>query len=157
MDKFPITTQGFVRMEEELKTLKTVDRPAIIISIAEAREHGDLSENAEYHAAREKQGFIEGRIAELEDKTARAEVIDVSALSGDTIKFGATVELIDEDTEAEVTYQIVGEYEADLKKNLISIVSPLARALIGKSAGDTVEFRTPGGNKSYEVVSVTYK
>ncbi len=157
MDKFPITTQGFVRMEEELKTLKTVDRPAIIISIAEAREHGDLSENAEYHAAREKQGFIEGRIAELEDKTARAEVIDVSALSGNTIKFGATVELIDEDTEAEVTYQIVGEYEADLKKNLISIVSPLARALIGKSAGDTVEFRTPGGNKSYEVVSVTYK
>lgn len=157
MDKFPITTQGFIRMEEELKILKTVDRPAIIIAIAEAREHGDLSENAEYHAAREKQGFIEGRIGELEDKTARAEVIDIATLSGDTVKFGAKVHLLDDDTEAEVSYQIVGEYEADLKKNLISIISPLARALIGKAAGDTVEFRTPGGNKSYEILSVSYK
>lgn len=156
MSKFPITTTGFSRMEEELKRLRTVDRPAIIIQIAEAREHGDLSENAEYHAAREKQGFIEGRIAELEDKIARAEVIDITKLSGNDVKFGATVTLIDDDTEEEVIYTITSEYEADLKSGLISLTSPVARALIGKAVGDMVEVTTPKGSKGYEVLAVKY-
>ena len=157
MEKFPITAGGFVRMEEELKTLKTVERPAIISAISEARAHGDLKENAEYHAAKEKQSFIEGRIAELESRVSRADVIEVSALSNDTIKFGATVELIDEDTEENVTYQIVGEYEAEIKENKISVTAPIARALIGKKVGDSIEVKTPKGGKSYEVLKITHK
>lgn len=156
-DKFPITVGGFERMEVELKDLKTKQRIAVSKEIAIAREHGDLKENAEYHAAREKQSFIEGRISELEDRTARAEVIDILKLSNDTIKFGATVVLYDDNIEKEVTYQIVSEYEADIKSNLISIVSPVARALIGKSVDDYVEVQTPGGIKGYEVVSIEYK
>lgn len=156
LDKFPITPQGFSKLEEELKNLKFTERPTISKSIQEARELGDLSENAEYHAAREKQSFIEGRIMELEDKIARAEVIDVSKLTGNIIKFGATVKLIDEDTNDEHTYQIVGEYEADLSKGLISIISPLARALIGKNKGDYIEVITPKGTKAYEVLNVDY-
>lgn len=156
-DNFPITVDGFARMEAELKDLKSNQRPNISKEIAVAREHGDLKENAEYHAAREKQSFIEGRIGELEDRVARAEVIDITKLSPDTIKFGATVKLIDDDTEKEVTYQIVSEYEADLNKNLISIVSPIARALIGKAAGDYVEVNTPKGEKGFEVISIEYK
>jgi transcription elongation factor GreA len=156
-NKFPITTEGFARMEVELKDLKTVQRPQISIEIATAREHGDLKENAEYHAAREKQSFVEGRISELEDRVSRAEVIDISKLSGDTVKFGAKVKLIDDETEKEVSYQIVSEYEADINKNLISIVSPLARALIGKAVGDVVEVITPRGEKGYEVIKVEYK
>jgi transcription elongation factor GreA len=157
MDKCPITADGYEKLVAEVKTLKTVRRPAIAKKIAEARELGDLSENAEYHAAREEQSFIEGRISELEDKVARAEVIDIAKLSGKSIKFGATVTLIDEDTEQESTYQIVGEYEADIKQSLISITSPLARALIGKSEGDSVEVITPKGSKDYEILSVVYK
>lgn len=157
MEKFPITTQGYERMQKEIQTLKTVERPTVIQAIATARAHGDLSENAEYHAAREKQSFIEGRIAELEDKTARAEVIDVSKLSGKDVKFGATVALVDEDTDEEVTYTIVGAYEADMKLNLISISSPLARALIGKQQGDSVEVTTPRGSKTYEILKVSYE
>jgi transcription elongation factor GreA len=156
-DNFPITLDGFAKMEAELKDLKKVQRPKLSEEIATAREHGDLKENAEYHAAREKQSFVEGRIMELEDKIARAEVIDISKLANDTIKFGATVTLIDEDTEKEVIYQIVSEYEANLEKNLISIVSPLARALIGKAVGDSVEFNTPRGEKGYEIVKIAYK
>lgn len=157
MEKFPITSEGFERMKEEAHTLKTVERPIIIQAISIAREHGDLSENAEYHAAREKQSFVEGRIATLEDQTARAEVIDVSKLSGDTVKFGATVTIADEDTDEEVTYTIVGAYEADTEKNLISIASPIARALIGKAVDDYVEVNTPRGSKGYEILSVSYK
>lgn len=157
MEKFPITTQGYEKMQKEIQNLKTVERPAVIQAIAVARAHGDLSENAEYHAARDKQSFIEGRIAELEDKTARAEVIDIENLDGDDIKFGATVTLVDEDTDEEVTYTIVGGYEADMKLKLISISSPLARALIGKSKGDSVEVTTPRGTKWYEVLEVAYK
>jgi len=157
MDKFPITVGGYARLIEELKALKTVERPAIIQAIAEARELGDLSENAEYHAARERQSFIEGRIMELEDKMARADIIDISKLSGNTIKFGAKVKLIDEDTEEEISYQIVGEYEADLKLGLISIISPLARALIGKAKGDYIEVVIPKGTRAYEVLSVSYE
>lgn len=156
-DNFPITLDGFAKMEAELKDLKKVQRPKLSEEIATAREHGDLKENAEYHAAREKQSFVEGRIMELEDKIARAEVIDISKLANDTIKFGATVTLIDDDTEKEVVYQIVSEYEANLEKNLISIVSPLARALIGKEVGDSVEFNTPRGEKGYEIVKIAYK
>jgi transcription elongation factor GreA len=156
MDRAPITASGYVRMEAELKQLKSVDRPAVIVAIAEARAHGDLSENAEYSAAKEKQGFIEGRIKELEDKISRAEVIDVSALTEVKVVFGATVTLIDEDTEEKSTYQIVGEYEADMKRNQISITAPLARALIGKKMGDSIEVKTPKGEKSYEVVSIKY-
>lgn len=156
MEKFPITAQGYERMQQEIQTLKTVERPSVIQAIAVARAHGDLSENAEYHAAREKQSFIEGRIAELEDKTARAAIIDTSKLSGIDVKFGATVTLIDEDTEEEVTYTIVGEYEADMKQNLISVSSPLARALIGKRQGDSVEVTTPRNTKAYEVLKVKY-
>ncbi len=152
-----MTARGFSRLQEELKTLKSVERPAVIKAIAEAREHGDLSENAEYHAARERQSFIEGRVMELEDKISRAEVIDVSKLSGSTVKFGATVTLADEDTDEEVTYQIVGQDESDIKAGFISIISPLARALIGKQVGDTVEVTTPGGSKSYEIIDIAFK
>ena len=157
MNKIPMTVGGFDRLEEELKQLKTVERPAIIRAIAEAREHGDLSENAEYHAARERQSFIEGRVLELEDKIARAEVIDVSKLSGKVIKFGATVTLIDEDTDEKNVYQIVGEDEADIKSKRLAITAPLARALVGKQVGDTVEVTTPGGSKSYEISKVQFK
>ncbi len=156
MEKIPLTRAGFDKLDAELKTLKTVERPAIIRAISEAREHGDLSENAEYHSAKEKQSFIEGRIKELEGVISLADVIDPAKLSG-AIKFGATVELVDEDTDEEKTYQIVGEYEADIEKGLLNIKSPLARALIGKEEGDSVEVRTPGGERSYEILSVAYK
>ena len=154
IEKFPITADGFKRMEAELKQLKSEARPAVIAAIAEARAHGDLSENAEYSAAKEKQSFIEGRIKELEANVSRADIIDVSALSKDTIKFGATIKLVDEDSEEEANYQIVGEYEADLKEGKISITAPLARALIGKKKGDSIEVRTPGGSRSYEVLEI---
>ncbi|HZH28226.1 MAG TPA: transcription elongation factor GreA [Azospirillaceae bacterium] len=157
MEKIPMTAAGFARLQEELKHLKSVERPAVIRAIAEAREHGDLSENAEYTAARERQSFIEGRVLELEDKVSRAEVIDPSKLSGDTIKFGATVTLADEDTDEEVTYQIVGQDESDIKAGLLSITAPLARALIGKAVGDNVEVTTPAGSKSYEITAVAFK
>ncbi len=157
MTKFPITTKGHEKLVQEIKTLKHKDRPAVIEAISAAREFGDLSENAEYHAAREKQSMIEGRILDLEDKMARATIIDTSKLSGSSIKFGATVSLIDEDTDEEITYIIVGEYEADISKKRISTASPLAKALIGKSAGDLVEVITPKGSKSYEVTKVTYE
>ena len=143
-------------MLEELKRLKSVERPKIIKAIAEARAHGDLSENAEYHAAKEQQGLNEGRVAELEDRLSRAEVIDIKKLSGETVIFGANVSLIDEDTEDEVVYRIVGEYEADASAGLISISSPIARALIGKSEGDSVEVSTPGGGKSYEITGISF-
>jgi transcription elongation factor GreA len=156
MNKIPMTMEGFLRLEAELQLLKTTERPAVIRAIAEARDHGDLSENAEYHSARERQSFIEGRVAELEDKIARAEVIDVSKLSGAQVTFGATVTIADEDTEEELTYQIVGQDEADIKEGRLSIGAPLARALIGKSVGDSAEVTTPGGAKSYEIVSVRF-
>lgn len=156
MEKIPMTRRGFDALDAELRTLKSVERPAVIRAIAEAREHGDLSENAEYHAAREKQSFIEGRIKEVEGLIGRAEVIDPTKLSG-SIKFGATVTIVDEDTDEEKTYQIVGEAEADIENNLLNIKSPLARALIGKEPGDSVEVRTPGGERSYEVLSVEYR
>jgi transcription elongation factor GreA len=156
MNKNPMTVNGYQQLQDELKRLKTVDRPAIIRAIAEARTHGDLSENAEYHAARERQSFIEGRVAELEDKIARAEVIDVTKLSGSVIKFGATVTLADEETDEEQTFKIVGEDEADIKDGRLSVNSPLARALIGKEEGDNVEVSTPRGQKSYEVVTVGF-
>jgi len=151
-----MTVGGFSRMQEELRRLKSIDRPAVIRAIAEAREHGDLSENAEYHAARERQSFIEGRVLELEDKIARAEVIDVSKLSGAAIKFGATVVLADEETDEETKYQIVGEDEADIKQGLLSVTSPLGRALIGKQVNESVEVTTPRGAKSYEIVKVLF-
>ncbi len=157
MNKIPMTLDGFTRLQEELKRLKSVDRPAIIRQIAEARDHGDLSENAEYHAARERQGFIEGRIMELEDKISRGEVIDVLKLSGKVIKFGATVTLADEDTDEQQIFQIVGEDEADVSNGRLSVTSPLARALIGKGKGDSVEVTTPRGAKSYEVVKVAFR
>ncbi len=150
-----MTRGGYLALDEELKTLKSVERPAVIRAIAEAREHGDLSENAEYHAAREKQSFIEGRIKEVEGILGRAEVIDPAKLSG-PVKFGATVTLVDEDTEEERTFQIVGEPEANIDKGLLNLKSPLAKALIGKEEGDSVEVRTPGGDRSYEIVSVTF-
>ena len=152
-----MTAAGFRRLTEELKSLKSVDRPAIIKQIADAREHGDLSENAEYHAARERQSFIEGRIGELEDATKRAEIIDTSKLKGKTVRFGAKVKLADEETGDEITYQLVGEFEADLKKKKISIASPLGKALIGREAGDSVEVQTPNGVRYYEIVSVRFK
>ncbi len=155
-DKVPMTAQGYSSLEEELRYLKTTARPEVIRAIAEAREHGDLSENAEYHAARERQSFIEGRVAELEDKIARAEVIDVSTLDGDTVKFGATVTLVDEDTDAETAYQLVGEMEADVKNGRLAITAPLARAHIGKEVGDSVEVMTPAGSKAYEILKVQY-
>ncbi|WP_149140196.1 transcription elongation factor GreA [Gemmobacter caeruleus] len=155
MEKIPMTRAGHVSLDEELKRLKSVERPAVIQAIAEARELGDLSENAEYHSAREKQSFIEGRIKELEGILSLAEVIDPERLSG-PIKFGATVTLVDEDTDEEKTYQIVGEVEADLERGLLNIKSPLARALIGKDEGDSVEVKTPGGDRSFEVLSIRY-
>jgi transcription elongation factor GreA len=151
-----MTSEGYSRLQEEAKRLKSVERPAIIRAIAEARTHGDLSENAEYHAARERQSFIEGRLMELEDKIARAEVIDTSKLSGLVVKFGATVTLADEETDEEQTFRIVGEDEADVKDGRLSVASPLARALIGKGKGDSVEVSTPRGAKSYEVVTVAF-
>ena len=156
MNRLPMTSDGYNRLQEEIKRLKSVERPAIIRAIAEARTHGDLSENAEYHAARDRQSFIEGRLMELEDKVARAEVIDTSKLSGSVIKFGAKVTLSDEETDEEQTFLIVGEDEADVKDGRLSVASPLARALIGKGKGDSVEVSTPRGAKSYEVVTVAF-
>ncbi|MDT1063604.1 transcription elongation factor GreA [Paracoccus sp. CPCC 101403] len=155
MEKIPMTRAGFDQLDAELRELRGVQRPAVIRAIAEAREHGDLSENAEYHAAREKQSFVEGRIKELEGLISRAEVIDTSKLSG-SVKFGATVTLLDEDSEEERTFQIVGEAEADLERGLLNLRSPLARALIGKDEGDSVEVVAPGGGKSYEIISIRY-
>ena len=156
MEKVPMTIVGYEDLQQEIKKLKTIERPLIIEAIAEARKHGDLSENAEYHAAKEQQSLNEGRISDLEDKLSRAAVIDISKLSGDTIKFGAKVRLIDEDTEEESIYQIVGEFESDVSKGMLSIASPIARALMGKTTGDSVEVATPGGGKSYEVLAVDY-
>ncbi len=156
MEKVPITKTGYDALNAEFKTKKGVERPAIIKAIAEAREHGDLSENAEYHAAKEKQGFIEGRIKELESLISRADVIEPSKMSGTTIRFGATVNLVDEDTDEERTFQIVGEPEADISAGRLNMRSPLARALIGKEEGDSVDVTTPGGKRSYEVLSVRY-
>ncbi|MDJ1018164.1 MAG: transcription elongation factor GreA [Paracoccaceae bacterium] len=155
MEKIPLTREGHVALNEELKKLKSVERPAVIRAIAEAREHGDLSENAEYHAARERQSFIEGRVKELEGILSLADVIDPSKMSG-SVKFGATVEIVDEDTDEEKTFQIVGEPEADIENGKLNIKSPLARALIGKDEGDSVEVRTPGGEKSYEILKISY-
>ncbi|HEY7765346.1 MAG TPA: transcription elongation factor GreA [Aestuariivirgaceae bacterium] len=157
MDKVPMTATGHQAILDEIKHLKSVERPRIIKLITEARAHGDLSENAEYHAAKDQQGWIEARVAELEDKVSRAEVIDVTKLSGDTVKFGAFVALVDEDSDEESVYQIVGEFEADVKKGKISVTSPIARAIIGKKKGDSVEVMTPGGGKSYEIVRIRYK
>ena len=157
MEKIPMTAGGLKSLEVELRNLKDVERLAVIRAIAEAREHGDLSENAEYHAARERQSFIEGRIKELESIISYAEVIDPTKLSGDIVRFGATIILADEDTDEESTYQIVGQHESNIEKGTLSIGSPLARGLIGKSLGDSVEVKTPGGSKSYEIVKVDYK
>jgi transcription elongation factor GreA len=157
IEKVPMTAGGHASLEQELKKRQSVDRPRIIEHIAEARSHGDLSENAEYHAAKEEQSHNEGRIAELEDKLARADIIDISKLSGDTIKFGATVTLVDEDTEKKAVWQLVGEVEADAKKGKISITSPLARALIGKKKGASVEVVAPGGAKAYEITKVEWR
>jgi transcription elongation factor GreA len=156
MEKVPMTAEGYTALDEELKRLKTVERPEVIGAIAEARAHGDLSENAEYHAAKDRQGWIEGRIAEIEDRVARAQVIDVSKLSGSQVKFGATVTVVDEDTEEEGRYQIVGEHEADVKQGRISVTSPLSRAMIGKEVGDVVEVNTPGGVKAYEILKLEW-
>lgn len=156
MEKFPMTAEGLKSLENEITQLKSVERPAITRMIAEARAHGDLSENAEYHAAKERQAFVEGRVIELEDRIGRADVIDISKLSGKTVMFGATVTLIDEDTDAKRKYQIVGDHEADAKQGRISISSPIARALIGKSKGDTVEVAAPGGARSYEILKVEF-
>lgn len=151
-----MTGEGHAALDAELKRLKTEERPSVIAAISEARSHGDLSENAEYHAAKERQSYIEGRIAELEDKLARAQIIDVAKLSGSTVKFGATVTVIDEDTEGEAIYKIVGEDEADVKSGKVSITSPIARALIGKEEGDVIEVAAPGGAKSFEVVRIAW-
>ena len=151
-----MTAGGYNSLDEELKRLKTLERPAVIAAISEARAHGDLSENAEYHAAKERQGWIEGRIAEIEDKIARAQIIDVSKLSGTQVKFGATVSVVDEDTEEEARYQIVGDHEADVKEGRISLSSPLSRAMIGKEVGEVVEVYTPGGVKAYEILKVEW-
>lgn len=151
-----MTAGGYQALDDDLKRLKTIERPAVIAAIAEARLHGDLSENAEYHAAKDRQGWIEGQIAEIEDKMARAQVIDVSKLSGKQVKFGATVSVVDEDTEDEARYQIVGEHEADVKGGKVSITSPIARAMIGKEMGDVVEVNTPGGVKAYEILKVEW-
>ena len=156
MEKFPLTKQGFIELEQELKNLKSVERPNIIAAIAEARSHGDLSENAEYSAAKEKQSFIEGRIQDLEAVLSRAQVIDVANTKSDVIRFGATVLVADEETDDEKNYQIVGDYEADIERNKISLSSPLAKALIGKEVGDTAEFSAPGGKKSFEILDVKY-
>ncbi len=156
VEKVPMTQQGFAQLSEVLRWRQQEERPRIIEAISEARAHGDLSENAEYHAAKEAQSLNEGRIGELEDYVARAEVIDLSKMSGDTIKFGATVKLVDEETEEEKTYQIVGDQEADVKKGRISISSPIARALIGKEVGDSVEVNAPGGSRDYEILEVNW-
>jgi len=155
MDKIPLTRTGFDKLDAELKTLKSVERPAIIAAISEARAHGDLSENAEYHSAKEKQSFLEGRIKELEAVISKADVIDTARLSG-PVKFGAIVSLVDEDTAEKRTYQIVGEYEADIEAGRLNMKSPLARALIGKTVGDSVEVRTPGGERGYEILRISY-
>ena len=157
MQKVPMTSGGYTNLQEELKTLKSIERPAVIKAIAIAREHGDLSENAEYHAARDKQSFIEGRIAEIEDTISRADVIDISKLSGKKVQFGATVTIADEDTDAETTYQIVGEHESNVNEGRLSVAAPIARALIGKSVGESVEVVTPRGQKDYEIVKVRFK
>jgi transcription elongation factor GreA len=157
MEKVPMTTGGYAALEAELKRLMSEERPRIIQAISDARTHGDLSENAEYHAAKEAQSLTEGRIAELEDKISRAEVIDVTKLSGKTVKFGATVTLVDEDTEEKKVYRIVGDMEADVKEGRISISSPIARALIGKKKGDSVEVTAPGGARNYEILRIAYK
>lgn len=157
MEKIPMTAAGYAAIEEELRRRKQTDRPSIIQAIAEARAHGDLSENAEYHAAKEQQGMNEARIAELEEQIGRADIIDVSKLTGDEIKFGATVTLIDEDTEEKKVYQIVGDMEADVRSGKISISSPIARALIGKSTGDSVDVAAPGGTRAYEIEKVAFK
>lgn len=156
MEKFPLTKKGFLRLEQELKNLKGVERPSIIAAIAEARSHGDLSENAEYSAAKEKQSFIEGRIQELEAVVSRAQVIDPAEVKGDVIRFGATVAVVDVDTDKENSYQIVGDYEADINENRISLSSPLAKALIGKEVGDEVEYVAPGGKKTFEILEISY-
>ncbi|MGH7058178.1 MAG: transcription elongation factor GreA [Acetobacteraceae bacterium] len=156
MQKSPMTAAGLVRLEEELRQLRGTERPAIIRAIAEARTHGDLSENAEYHAARERQSFVEGRIGELEEMVVSAQVIDPSQLSGDDVKFGAHVSVVEEETEKETTYQIVGVYEADIKQGQISVSSPLAKALIGRKVGDTVSVPAPSGDRSYEILGVRY-
>lgn len=156
MDKIPMTIEGYNSLEKELQNLKSVERPAVIEAIATARAHGDLSENAEYHAAREQQSFIEGRIKELDSVISMAQIIDPSSLSGNTVKFGATVVIIDEDTDAKETYMIVGHYEANAEKKKLSVQAPIARALIGKSVGDSVEVRAPGGKKVYEILEVIY-
>jgi transcription elongation factor GreA len=156
MDKVPMTAEGYHALDEELKRLKTQERPTVIAAISEARSHGDLSENAEYHAAKERQGWIEGRIAVIEDQIARAQIIDVSKLSGAQVKFGATVSVMDEDTDESARYQIVGEHEADVRLGKISIASPIARAMIGKETGDVVEVNTPGGVKAYEILKIEW-
>lgn len=156
VEKVPMTRQGFDTLETELKNLKSVERPAVIAAIAEAREHGDLSENAEYHAARERQSFIEGRIQELEGIIPAAQIINPASLSGNTVKFGAKVTIVDEDTDEEMTFQIVGQYESDADKSRFSITSPIARAMIGKSVGDSTEVHTPKGIKTYEILEVIY-
>ena len=156
MDKLPMTADGLSQLEEELKRLRSEERPKVIRAIADARDHGDLSENAEYHAARERQSFIEGRLAELEDITSRAEAIDVSKLSGKVVRFGATVRLADEDTDEETTYRIVGSEESDIRSGLLSVTSPLARAMIGKSEGDSIEVVTPKGERGYEIVKIEF-
>lgn len=156
MEKVPMTASGHEALESELKQLKTIDRPETIRMIAEAREHGDLSENAEYHAAKERQSFIETRAMQLEDLISRSQVIDPATLDGDTVKFGATVRVVDEDTEEESQYQIVGDHEADVKEGRIAISSPIARALIGKETGDSVDVNTPGGGRSYEILEVKF-
>lgn len=152
-----MTAEGYRVLDDQLKQLKSVERPSVISAISEAREHGDLSENAEYHAAKERQGWIEGQIADIEDKISRAQVIDVSRLDGDQVMFGATVTVVDEDTEEEARYQIVGEHEADVKAGKISVASPIARAMISKAVGDVVEVNTPGGVKAYEILKVEWK
>ena len=157
MERIPMTAKGYARLETELKRLKTVERPDVIKSLSAAREHGDLAENAEYHAARERQSFIEGRVRELEDKLSRAEVIDVSKLSGKDVKFGATVTLADEETDEKKTYQLVGADEADVNNGRLSITSPVARALIGRGIGDSVHVNTPNGGRSYEVIKINYR
>ena len=156
MEKVPMTVAGYQVLDDELKRLKSIERPSVIAAISEARAHGDLSENAEYHAAKERQGWIEGQIAEIEDKISRAQVIDVSKLSGNNVKFGATVTVVDEDTEEEGRYQVVGDHEADVKSGKISLSSPLSRAMIGKEVGDVVEVQTPGGVKAYEILKVEW-
>ncbi|MEM7021931.1 MAG: transcription elongation factor GreA [Pseudomonadota bacterium] len=155
-NRIPMTSGGYTRLEEELKRLKYDERPAVIKALAEAREHGDLSENAEYHAARERQSFIEGRVLELEDKLARAEVIDISQQSGTTVKFGARVKLVDEETDVEVVYQVVGSEEAEIQRGLLSISAPLGKALIGREAGDSVEVSTPRGVRYFEILEVAF-